>query len=69
MKLADRITNLQEPPVRWSNEKKIKYREEARMILNELGSGNDFLAMRLRKNIEEYSNFIGDHVGNFLSPN
>jgi guanosine-3',5'-bis(diphosphate) 3'-pyrophosphohydrolase len=54
VKMADRITNLQEPPERWSNDKKLNYRNEARLILSELGSGNDYLAKRLKKKIEEY---------------
>ncbi len=54
VKLADRITNLQPPPAHWDNGKKISYLEEARIILNELKEGNDFLANRLRTKIEEY---------------
>ena len=58
VKLADRITNLQPPPQHWDNEKRIQYQKEARMILNELKHGNDFLANRLKLKIEEYSNYI-----------
>jgi len=58
VKLADRITNLQPPPPHWDNEKIIQYQREARMILNELKHGNDFLANRLKLKIEEYSNYI-----------
>jgi len=56
VKLADRITNLQPPPADWKNERKIAYREEARLILNELKEGNEYLAKRLEKKIEEYGN-------------
>lgn len=58
VKLADRITNLQPPPPYWSDEKKIKYQNEARLILSELKDGNSFLAKRLEAKIEEYENYI-----------
>ena len=58
IKLADRITNLQPPPQNWSNEKRLKYQEQARIILNELAGGNEFLAKRLALKIEEYGNYI-----------
>lgn len=58
VKLADRITNLQQPPPGWSKEKRIKYQEEAKLILSELGSGNKYLAKRLEAKIVEYSNYI-----------
>lgn len=58
VKLADRITNLQQPPPNWDNAKKIKYQQEARTILNELKYGNDFLAKRLEAKIEEYGNYL-----------
>ena len=54
VKLADRITNLQPPPAHWNNEKKITYREEAKLILSELREGNDYLAKRLEAKIAEY---------------
>lgn len=58
IKLADRITNLQQPPPDWDREKKIKYQNEARIILSELKDGNDFLARRLKAEIEKYGNYI-----------
>jgi len=58
VKLADRITNLQQPPSNWDNTKKIKYQKEAQRILNELKDGNDFLAKRLEAKIEEYGNYL-----------
>ena len=54
VKLADRITNLQPPPPHWDNDRKIRYREEAGLILSELKDGNEFLAKRLEEKIEEY---------------
>ena len=58
VKLADRITNLQPPPQHWDIDKRIQYQSEARMILNELKHGNDYLANRLKLKIKEYSNYI-----------
>ena len=56
VKLADRITNLQPPPHFWTSEKIWKYKEEARIILEELRSGNEYLETRLKEKIEEYNN-------------
>ncbi len=60
VKLADRITNLSEPPHYWSREKRIAYREEARTILAALGRACLPLANRLTERIETYKSFIGD---------
>ncbi len=60
IKLADRITNLQSPPVHWDRIKKMKYQEEARIILKELHDGNDFLARRLNLAIENYKKYIDE---------
>lgn len=54
VKLADRITNLQTPPAHWSKEKTAAYRQEAMVILEELGSANHSLATRLAAKIEAY---------------
>ena len=54
VKLADRITNLQPPPPHWSKERKINYRDEARLIVSELRDCNEYLARRLEEKIEEY---------------
>ncbi len=61
VKLADRITNLQQPPPHWDKEKKTKYKNEARTILNELQDGNNFLARRLDASIEVYEKFVNDN--------
>ncbi|MBK8245312.1 MAG: bifunctional (p)ppGpp synthetase/guanosine-3',5'-bis(diphosphate) 3'-pyrophosphohydrolase [Saprospiraceae bacterium] len=58
VKLADRITNLQPPPLHWDNQKKINYHYEARVILKELNNGNKFLAKRLEGKILEYDEYI-----------
>lgn len=54
VKLSDRITNLQPPPKHWNKEKINAYREEANLILEHLGSANNFLAVRLKTKIAEY---------------
>jgi (p)ppGpp synthase/HD superfamily hydrolase len=54
VKLCDRITNLQPPPKYWTKEKVAAYRKEAFLILQELGSSNDYLAERLKLKIEQY---------------
>ncbi|WP_428663982.1 HD domain-containing protein [Runella sp.] len=58
VKLADRITNLQTPPSHWDTAKKIEYRNEAVIILEELKGGNTFLEERLRLKITEYEKYI-----------
>ncbi len=62
MELADRITNLQLPPVGWDDQKRIRYKEESRYILTELSDGYKYLADRLSAKIEEYSKFIGGKI-------
>ena len=58
VKLADRITNLYEPPYYWNDEKKLKYIEEAKVILDELKDGNKYLAERLEIKIKNYYSFL-----------
>lgn len=58
VKLADRIVNLYAPPYYWNDEKKTQYRDEAKLILNELRAGNSYLAQRLEQKIDAYSRFI-----------
>jgi len=58
VKLADRITNLQPPPTEWNQQKRIKYQEEASLILNELKYGNGYLSKRLNEKIEDYGHYI-----------
>jgi (p)ppGpp synthase/HD superfamily hydrolase len=54
VKLCDRITNLQPPPTHWNHEKIAQYRDEAQVILAQLGEANNFLADRLKNKIENY---------------
>jgi hypothetical protein len=58
VKLADRITNLAEPPSYWSRDKRAAYREEARVILAALGGASAPLAARLAAKIEAYGAFV-----------
>ena len=54
VKLADRITNLQPPPGHWDAEKVERYREEGKLILNELGNASPFLSKRLKGKLRVY---------------
>ncbi|MEZ4979939.1 MAG: hypothetical protein R2772_11690 [Chitinophagales bacterium] len=57
VKLADRITNLQEPPKHWSTEKECTYLEEAKLIYKILGNKNTYLGERLSDRILAYNKF------------
>lgn len=57
VKLADRITNLAEPPAHWSKDKIKAYRVEAGRIADTLGHASDALEARLRRRIEAYAAF------------
>jgi len=58
VKLADRITNLGVPPKHWDEAKKRKYREEAKLILSELGYAHHYLAHKLYEKIEAYQLYM-----------
>ncbi len=58
VKLADRITNLQEPPAFWKAEKRTRYREEARAIHAALAPACPFLGERLARKIESYGEYL-----------
>jgi len=58
VKMADRISNLYQPPYYWEDEKKLKYIEEAEVIFHELKDGNQYLAERLKGKIKEYHRFL-----------
>jgi len=58
VKLADRITNLQKPPANWTENKKKKYLEEAKLILESLKGGNQYLENRLEVKIKDYAQYI-----------
>lgn len=58
VKLADRITNLQEPPQHWTNEKIKTYQNEASLILEKLKGKNSYLENRLKEKIINYNKYI-----------
>ena len=58
VKMADRICNLYAPPFYWSNERKLAYQQEAKLILEELKEGSNYLAKRLESKIEEYNKYL-----------
>ncbi|GAB1542243.1 HD domain-containing protein [Scytonema sp. NUACC21] len=58
VKLADRISNLLPPPHHWTQEKIIRYREEAIVIHEALKDASPFLGSRLADKIENYKAFI-----------
>jgi guanosine-3',5'-bis(diphosphate) 3'-pyrophosphohydrolase len=57
VKLADRITNLSEPPHYWSKEKCGTYRQEGILIADTLGHASATLDARLRARAEAYKAF------------
>jgi len=58
VKMADRINNLDDPPFYWENAKKLAYREEARLIYQQLHRANDHLAERLQSKIAAYDQYL-----------
>ncbi len=58
VKLADRITNLQQPPAHWNKEKINNYCLEAQLILDTLGNASEFLAKRLTEKINNYQQYL-----------
>lgn len=58
VKLADRITNLQEPPKHWKKDKIKNYSIEAKLISEMLNDKNEYLNNRLLNKIAEYEKHI-----------
>lgn len=58
VKLADRITNLQEPPKHWKKDKIQNYLSEAIVINETLNNKNEYLNKRLESKIAEYKKYI-----------
>ena len=58
VKLADRITNLQEPPKSWDSKKIYAYYEESKFILSCLKNANIYLSKRLEDKINAYRVYI-----------
>ena len=60
VKLADRITNLQQPPRYWMADKIARYHREAQQIYDALHATGPFLAARLAQKIADYQQFAGE---------
>ncbi|MDN3641796.1 HD domain-containing protein [Lutimonas halocynthiae] len=58
VKLADRISNMQEPPEHWDKNKRMTYLKMAGIILFELKGGNAYLEKRLEQKIIDYQAYI-----------
>ena len=58
VKLADRITNLQQPPGFWPKDKIRKYHAESMIIYEKLKDSNENLAERIKEKIEQYRKYI-----------
>lgn len=58
VKIADRISNLYNPPSFWSPKKRMAYCNEAKYILKKLGSINSFIDKRLDSKIKGYNKFL-----------
>lgn len=54
VKLADRLFNLKDIPSEWDDKKINCYRNEAKLILSELGTFNVYMANRLQDKINSY---------------
>lgn len=55
VKMADRLFNLKDVPLQWDNEKIDFYKKEAKLILKELGTCNEYMASRLKEKIGNYN--------------
>ena len=62
VKLADRITNLQEPPAHWNLEKRQRYLEEATVIAERLKGFQSYLDQRIRFKIEHYQRYCQQEI-------
>ena len=58
VKLCDRITNLQKPPLKWDKEKIKKYHLQAVTIAQALGVKNSYLDNRIQEKIKAYTAFV-----------
>ena len=58
VKLCDRITNLQKPPLKWDKEKIKKYQLQAVVIAQALGGKNSYLDNRTQEKIKAYTAFV-----------
>ncbi len=58
VKLADRITNLQQPPKNWSQNHIREYLSDSIQVLEAMRGSNKFLEERLSGKIEEYEQHV-----------
>ncbi|HOF00746.1 MAG TPA: HD domain-containing protein [Spirochaetota bacterium] len=58
VKMSDRISNLNPPPVSWDKEKIKNYYEEAIFIYDSLHRADETMAQRLREKTESYKRFL-----------
>jgi len=58
VKLCDRITNLQKPPLKWNNDKIKKYQLQAVTIAETLQGKNTYLDNRIQEKIKAYTAFV-----------
>lgn len=58
VKLADRITNLTQPPESWDGQKIFNYHKEAKFIMSCLKNSNAYLSKRLEEKINNYRIYI-----------
>jgi (p)ppGpp synthase/HD superfamily hydrolase len=54
VKMADRISNLQKPPISWTREKVAEYFEDSYIIYEYLKKGSGYLSERLLSKINQY---------------
>ena len=57
VKVADRISNLYQPPYYWTANKKRAYAEEAQLIRDSLAGADPLLLARLDQKIADYARF------------
>ena len=58
VKLADRVSNLQYPPIDWAQAKIKAYWESSKIIHKELKSASPFLGNRLEEKFQNYKQYI-----------
>jgi len=58
VKMADRITNLSEPPPAWPDEKRRAYLDEARTIAQTLQGASAALDARMAQRIADYARYL-----------
>jgi len=58
VKMADRINNMQPPPLYWTLEKKQGYHKEAQFILEQLGGVHSYIEERLAQKIINYNHYL-----------